>query len=158
MEKINKKFAIFSFIFLIVGLAAAFPAAEARAQNSDPGFVSDVLGGRALIPEACKGDANGCGIKEFIILLINIFQLMLGVIGSLALFFFVYGGFMWILSRGNPQMIQKGKDIITGAVIGVTVVMGSWFLINFILALLTGTSFGETVNIFNNPWFAPLDN
>lgn len=154
MRKLQKNIILFSLIFLILGLAVIFPIADARAAE-EGGFVSDVLGGRALIPEECsKGDASGCGIKEFVILLINIFQLMLGVIGSLALFFFVYGGFMWILSRGNPQMIQRGKDIITGAVIGVTVVMGSWFLINFIIALLTGTEF-TNATIFSNPWYSP---
>lgn len=155
MKKIDKKLVIFSVIFLIVGFTLVSPLAQAEA--AEGGFVSDVLGGRALIPEECKGDAQGCGIKQFIILLINVFQLMLGVIGSLALFFFIYGGFMWILSRGNPQMIQRGKDIIAGAVIGVTVVMGSWFLINFVIALITGTEF-TNATIFGIPWYSPFNN
>jgi hypothetical protein len=131
MKKNKKK-----LFFLIIFLLFVFIAPQILAQD----LLTDTVGG-PLIPTACKGDAKSCELDDFVQLLVNVFQVILGLIGSLAFFFFIYGGFHWILSRGNPYMIQKGKDIIIGSVVGVTVVMASWSIINLIIILLTGGDF-----------------
>ncbi|MFH2045965.1 MAG: hypothetical protein ABIK92_12555 [Pseudomonadota bacterium] len=37
---------------------------------------------------------------------------VLGVVGSLALVIFIYGGFMWMMAAGSNERVQKGKDIL----------------------------------------------
>jgi len=115
-------------------------------------FVSDTLDGDQLIPENCMGRAENCGLSDFMQLLVNVFQLMLGLLGSLALFFFIYGGFVWTFSRGKPEMVQKGKDIIGGSALGIILVLGSWTIINFIIILLTTGDFTDIGQLFGQNW------
>jgi len=111
------------------------------------------LGGKSLIPKDCvSGPRSQCGVEDFMQLLVNVFQLMLGVLGSLSLLFFVYGGFVWILSRGNTQMIEKGKSILIGSIIGLSLVLGSWVIVNLVINILTGGNLGEEAQIFGKEW------
>lgn len=40
--------------------------------------------------------------------------------------FLVYGGVEWIISGGDKEKIQKAKDKITNAIIGLALVSASW--------------------------------
>jgi hypothetical protein len=63
----------------------------------------------------------------------NIIKAILAVVGALALGMFVYGGFTWLTSGGNPDRIKKGRDILLWAFIGLTIVFASYTLVDFIL-------------------------
>jgi len=47
---------------------------------------------------------------------------VLGIVGSLALLMFVFGGLTWMTSSGNAEKIQKGKNIIVWAAIGLVII------------------------------------
>ncbi len=109
----------------------------------------------AIVPEACRSgvpSSQECGIREMIVTALNVFQFLLGILGSLVLFYFIYGGFIWMLSRGNAQMIEKGKNILFGTIIGMAIVLASWVIINFVLFLLLGGDI-QNVQIFNHSWW-----
>lgn len=63
----------------------------------------------------------------------NIINVALSIVGSLALIMFIYGGFTWMLAAGNEQAIEKGKNILTWATIGLVVIFASYSLVNFII-------------------------
>src|SRR3989339_675316 len=50
------------------------------------------------------------GEKNISILIGSLIQKALGVLGSLTLFVFVLGGFLWLTSAGNSDHIKKGAD------------------------------------------------
>jgi hypothetical protein len=65
----------------------------------------------------------------------------LGLVGSLALLMFIYGGFTWMLAAGNAQNVQKGKDILLWAVIGLIVIFSAYALVHFLFTnVLTQTA------------------
>ncbi len=57
----------------------------------------------------------------------------MSILGSLALATFIYGGFVWMLSAGNPEKVTKGRNILVWAFIGLVVIFSSYAIINFIL-------------------------
>jgi hypothetical protein len=63
----------------------------------------------------------------------RIIKTILTLVGAFALAMFVYGGFTWLTSGGNPDRIKKGKDILFWAFIGLTVIFASYTLVDFIL-------------------------
>jgi len=71
-------------------------------------------------------------INQFIILGINVGTYIFGFIGALALLFFVYGGFMMILSQGNQEKVKKGTSAMVAAVIGLVIAFGAYALITFL--------------------------
>jgi hypothetical protein len=79
---------------------------------------------------ACKKDGD-CTLIDFVQLLINIFGFVLGIVGSLALLIFIYGGVLFLFSGGNSEQIEKGKKALAGAVIGLIIVFASYLIVYF---------------------------
>jgi len=70
----------------------------------------------------------------------RIIQALLGISGSVALLMFVWGGFQWLISAGNPDRIKKGKDTLIWAAIGLAIIFAAYALVNVVVtALETGT-------------------
>ena len=74
---------------------------------------------------------NPQGLSDFVNLFINAAQMMLGVLGSLALLFFVYGGVVLLTSGGSSERVMQGKKVLTGAVIGIIITLGAWTMIKY---------------------------
>ena len=61
----------------------------------------------------------------------------LSVIGSFALLMFVYGGVLWMTSRGDTKQVQKGKDTLTWAILGLVIIFSAYVLVNALIAGIT---------------------
>lgn len=94
--------------------------------NTDPGSAAARAGRTAILSDPL----GGVSIPQLLGRVINVF---LGISGSLALVVFVYGGFEWLTSAGNPEKIKKGKDAFVWATLGLMVVFGAYAIVNFIL-------------------------
>ena len=75
------------------------------------------------------GDVSG-GIPGLIGRVING---ALGVVGSLALLMFIYGGLLWMTSAGSDEKVKKGKDILIWATLGLIIIFASYALVHFII-------------------------
>jgi len=69
----------------------------------------------------------------------TIIKAVLGIIGSLALLMFIYGGLTWMLAAGNTDKVTKGKNILIWAVIGLVVIFTAYAVVNFVFDSLSGT-------------------
>lgn len=147
------------YIIIFIGLISLLFVSPSMAKE-DNAFFQDVrLGKYGLVPDDCADsllDCRGknenqnyvenvcstCGFEDFIILGINVANIILGLSGSIALFFFVYGGLLWIISSGSSAMVEKGRKALVSAIIGLAIIFGSWMIINFTIAVLSS----------DNPW------
>ena len=77
-------------------------------------------------------------VKNPQVLISKVIDAMLGVVGSLALLMFVYGGFLWMTSAGNTKQIDKGKDILTWAALGLVLIFTSYGLVKFVIKEVIG--------------------
>ena len=112
--KINRKIAV-SLITLTIVLLPALAEAVTGGLTS-PTRPTGVPGGTLL---------------DTITFVINI---VLYLVGAIALLMLVYGGFMYIISGGNEDTIEKAKKILTYAIVGVVVVIISYVVVNFLVA------------------------
>ncbi|HPI67342.1 MAG TPA: pilin [bacterium] len=62
----------------------------------------------------------------------RIIKAFLGIIGSISLLIFVYGGFILLTSQGNSAKIKTGQDTLVYASIGILIVFASYALLNFV--------------------------
>lgn len=92
----------------------------------------------------CRSEGR-CDLDDIMQLFVNISILILGVSGSLVLLMFIYGGFLWVTSRGDAKRIEKGKETVTQAVIGFAIIVLSYSIINFAIAALAGDQAGSTI-------------
>jgi len=56
----------------------------------------------------------------------------LAFLGVLFLLLMVYGGFIWMLARGNEQEVEKAKNLIQAAIIGLMIVLSAYAITAFI--------------------------
>ena len=83
---------------------------------------------------------NPLGNVNIFDIVANIRKTILGLVGVAALVMFIYGGILWMTSAGNSQRIEKGRETLTWAAIGLVVIFASYALVNLILkAFETGT-------------------
>lgn len=64
----------------------------------------------------------------------KIINVVLGVLGVVAVAVVIYGGFLFLTAQGDPGKIKKGKDSITWGIIGLIIALLSWSIINFVLS------------------------
>ncbi len=70
----------------------------------------------------------------------TVINFILFFLGLVAVAFIIYGGFLYITSQGEDQEVEKAKNIIKYAFIGIVVVLISYALINTVLGgLQSGT-------------------
>lgn len=70
------------------------------------------------------------------VLIGNIIKAAMGIIGSLALAMFIFGGVLWMTSAGNAERVTKGKQTIIWATIGMIVIFAAYAVVNFIITSL----------------------
>ena len=80
--------------------------------------------------------ANPLGVTKIPDLIGKIIQGALGVVGSLALLMFIYGGLTWMTSGGNEEKIKKGKQILVWAVFGIVIIFTSYSILNLVFEIL----------------------
>lgn len=83
-----------------------------------------------------------CGEKMMIKLITNITKWINIIIIPLAVIMIAAGGFMIMTAAGSTERVKKGKDMMTIAIIGVLISLGSFFIIKYIVQIL-----GADINI-----------
>ena len=68
----------------------------------------------------------------------RIIKAMIGIVGSLALLMFIYGGFTWMLAAGNAEAVSKGKNILIWATLGLVVIFSSYAVLQFVFTKVLG--------------------
>lgn len=102
---------------------------KSKSGSSGGGILPAETGGK------CPADTPNCGnytLNDMVQTFANIATWILGITGSLALAFFIYGGIMFMVSGGNSDRVNQAKQILIGAVIGLIIVFASYMIINFI--------------------------
>jgi len=59
-----------------------------------------------------------------------------GIVGSIALLMFIYGGLLMLTSRGNSEQIQKGKNIFIWATIGLVVIFTAYIVLRNVFKVI----------------------
>lgn len=73
------------------------------------------------------------GVSDIPSLIGKVINAVLGIVGSLALVMFIYGGVIWMTASGNEQSVTKGKNILMWAALGLVVIFSSYALTRFII-------------------------
>jgi hypothetical protein len=73
-----------------------------------------------------------------------------GLIALLAIIFIVIGGVMYVISMGEPDMMKKGKNTITAALIGLAITLAAPTFLKTIKTVLGGGGAGTPDDIVNS--------
>ncbi len=99
-------------------------------------------------PSCASSNCGNYSLMDFLQLAVKISDWILGSVGAIALLFFVYGGFVFILSGGNEERVKEGKQILINSIIGLAIVFTSYIIIKFAAGLLgAGVTPGLQINV-----------
>lgn len=133
--KNNLKIKIFSFLILIFSVFVCCSS----------GVFAGELG--PIVPQGSAYESGDYELNDVMRMGLNVVDIILGVVGSLALLMFVYGGIMMLISAGNSDKVSKAKGIIIAAVIGLGIVFASYLIIEFVMGALGVNWQGNTAPI-----------
>lgn len=125
----------FKFILLLLLLSMYFlPLSAAADDPSNPNPSNPDCPTGSICLDNPLGDKK----IDVPILLGRIINYAMGIIGSLALVMFIYGGAMWMLSGGNQEQVTKGKQTIIWAALGLAIIFTSYALVRFVISAIGG--------------------
>lgn len=64
----------------------------------------------------------------------------MGVMGSLALVVFVYGGFRWLTAAGNSESVEAGTGAMVWATIGIFIIFASYAILQLVFNVIGAQS------------------
>ncbi|OGH71839.1 MAG: hypothetical protein A2921_00855 [Candidatus Magasanikbacteria bacterium RIFCSPLOWO2_01_FULL_43_20b] len=120
-------------IIILLSFSVLFPITVAAGPTDPPVTTVTLinpLGGTAEKPQ---------GLTDIRVLIGNIIAGAMGVVGSLVLMAFVYGGFLWLTSAGNTEKVKKGLDTMMWAAIGLFLIFGAYAILNLVLEAIGAT-------------------
>ena len=91
----------------------------------------------AAISVTC-GEIGNCAGKSTTITkgLTNIAQIIIGLVGGLAILFILWGGIRYTLSRGDPGNIKAAKETVVYAVVGLVVAIVAYAIVSFVVSTI----------------------
>lgn len=119
-------------IMLATGKKAAESSAKETPSGSSAISVNNLIQKCGLV----NMDPACWDVTVFVSLLLDLTNYLFGIIGGLALGVFVYGGFVLIMSQGNPEKVKQGTGAMINAVIGLVVAFGGYVLVGYLGEIL----------------------
>ena len=115
-------------IIILLLLSIMTPIAPTLAGPEDPNVTTvtliNPLGGDVKNPQ---------GLTDIRVLLGNIIAGAMGIVGSVVLVVFIYGGFLWLTSAGNTERVAKGTNTMLWAAIGLFLIFGAYAILGLVL-------------------------
>ena len=124
----------------LMPVAPFTPTAYAETCDSnDSNFLSFPTWYRNL--NCCDGhvDLQGESIGDVVVIVaLNIVDIVLRLLSIAAIGFIIYGGILYLIARGEPANVAKGKATITHAIVGLIIGIASSAIVAFASSRIGG--------------------
>ncbi len=97
----------------------------------------------SLIAVATPAYAATADVSQIQTFIQSVIGILVTLAGLVAAGFFVWGGFGYITSSGNPELLDRSKRTILYSAIGLAIVFGAFVLSNIVTQLASG-AFGTS--------------
>lgn len=149
-------YVVICFLILLAGVGVAY-----RAQAQDQPQPPQIVNVNFPCPDNSGFNLGSCppsaNIPDYIN---NLYKFAVGIAGLLALGMIIGGGVYYTVSAGSSDKQREAKDMITSAVWGVVLLLGSYLILNTINPQITSLSlsFGDAGKLTTTPTLAEVGN
>lgn len=120
------------FVYLICSLLFAANFSVAAAQVLDPKAAEEVTGGIKNTSDSAGYVTSG-GTNQIGTIVALAIKAFLGLLGIIFVYLIVLAGYNWMTAAGDEQKVEKAKDEIKRAVIGLVIVVSAYAIAYFVL-------------------------
>ncbi len=82
-------------------------------------------------------ESAGLGTGNIVLVISRVIRVIIGFLGVVAVGFVLYGGFLWMSSKGEVAKVDKARKVLVNAFIGLAIVLSSFAIASFIISKLT---------------------
>lgn len=107
------------------------------------GIVFPILSFAGTPPSFNPFASEGVNIDDLALVRADVFSTLSSIInyalsflGMIALLLMLYAGIIWMIARGNEEEINKAREILKGAFIGLVIILSSYALSYFVFTNL----------------------
>ena len=68
-----------------------------------------------------------------VVIIGGVIKILLSFLGVIFLVLLIYGGYLWMMDRGEEALAKKAKDIIKNAIIGLVIVLAAYAITDFVM-------------------------
>ena len=115
---------LIAVVFLLSAIPGAGPVSAATALEKFNASLNDTADPAGYDTE--EGDSLEAKIGQAI-------KLVLSMIGVIFLVLMIYGGYIWMMARGNESETQKAKTIIQNSLIGLIIIIAAYAITSYIM-------------------------
>ena len=140
MNKISKIIlSVFSAAFLFVGGLINIANADTNYdkiqgyESTDPA-VTAVDSASAIRTESGMSGANLPTVVG------NIIKIILGLTGTIALIFIIWGGVKWMISKGDSSKIADARKLMVAGVIGLAIIAAAYAISDFVIKQISSVA------------------
>ena len=98
----------------------------------------------------CNIAENHAGSNDLMKTINTIIDVVLGILGILAVAYIIYGGFMFTTAADDPAKTKKARETIMYGVIGLVVALLAFAIVNFVLTSVFSGSAANSGAAANN--------
>lgn len=80
----------------------------------------------------------GLGTTDIRVIVANVINVALSILGTILLVIIIYAGFLWMTAGGNDERITQAKKLIMNGVVGLAIVLSSYAITYFVVTRLMG--------------------
>lgn len=133
-------------LFIIVLLSSFFIAIPQNSQAAQKSLMD-------YVSFSCR-ERGDCNFNDFFAILNGSYEIIFGIVGSVALLFFIYGGVMFLISEGNQEKVGRAKKIVISSVIGLAIIFSSFLIVDYLLKKLEVTNDQGNIQTIegSKPW------
>ncbi len=67
----------------------------------------------------------------------NVIKVILGLTGTIALIFIIWGGIRWMVSKGDASKIADARKLMVAGVIGLAIIAAAYAISDFVIKQIT---------------------
>ncbi len=67
----------------------------------------------------------------------NVIKIILGLTGTIALIFIIWGGVRWMVSKGDASKIADARKLMVAGVIGLAIIAAAYAISDFVIKQIT---------------------
>jgi uncharacterized iron-regulated membrane protein len=124
-------------LIMVLGLNFVFLPGVLLAQGSGNTLKGDITGNLKKTGTGANYNTAQEGEAALASIIGAAIKIILGLLGTILLGLLIYGGYLWMIARGNDSEVTKAKDIIQQAIIGMIIIMTAYIIADFVVDKLT---------------------
>lgn len=67
----------------------------------------------------------------------NVIKVILGISGTVALIFIVWGGIQWMISKGEESKIASARKLMVSGMVGIAIIAAAYAITDFVIKQIT---------------------